>query len=748
MDQKTDGKLGMLAGVFVPNILTIVGVIMYLRTGWVVGAAGLSGGLLILGIAVLIATLTAMSLAAVSTNGPVGAGGAYYLVSRSLGLEIGGAIGLPIFVAQSLAIGFYLVGFADSVYAMLRMPFGAQGQSLVDVLPVAGGLDVRWIALVALAVFFVMAWIGAGAVAKLQYVILTVIAISLIVFFMGYSGSNQISQNWATAYPAGHQFWTVFAIFFPPMTGIMAGVSMSGDLRDPSRAIPRGTFLAIAVTAVIFGCQMFWFAINAPRESLLDDTMIMAKVSAFAPAIYAGVWAATLSSALATMLAAPRTLQALALDGIAPRVLGGAWGKAREPRAALGVCAAIAVPCIWLADLDLIATIITMVFLTAFGTLNLVAAMEGLIATPSWRPTFRPPWVLSAIGAVACVQVMVLLNIPATLVAVAAIGVIYAVLTRRRFETAWGDLWSGFWFAVTRLGLLRFTESRQHVRNWRPVILVLTGNPRQRVRMVDFATWLESRRGLLFLAQVITGDWDKLLPRLDSVEKSMQDFVRERGLTAVVKAVLADDFEKGVTTLLQVLGLGQFRPNTVLMGWSDDIVKQETFTRAVRRILQMQRNLVVYSECDETGGRLVQRIDVWWHAKLNGSLMMMLADLLRSNSAWRTHRIRLVRVIPDEAGRAAVEADVTAALADLRIECDRHVIVSKEPILDVIGRESEYSEVCFVGLPIDEMDAQLLIERYSRLVDVLKGDVFMTKSWENLRPMTTGAAGGAAETTK
>ena len=96
-------KFGTFAGVFVPNVLTILGVIMFLRTGWVVGQAGLTGALIILGIANLITFLTTLSLSAIATNTKVGGGGAYYLISRSLGLEIGGSIGVPLFLAQAIS---------------------------------------------------------------------------------------------------------------------------------------------------------------------------------------------------------------------------------------------------------------------------------------------------------------------------------------------------------------------------------------------------------------------------------------------------------------------------------------------------------------------------------------------------------------------------------------------------------------------------------------------------------------------
>jgi amino acid transporter len=256
-------RLGTFGGVFVPNVLTILGVIMFLRAGWVVGNAGLAGALLILLVANSITLLTTLSLSAVATNTRVGVGGAYFLVARSLGLELGGSIGVPLYLAQAVSVAFYLVGFSESL--LLLFP----------------ETDARLASSVGLGVFFVIAWFGAGWAVKTQYVILAVLAMSLVSFFSGYTPISDFSANLPAAYLPAHSFWTVFAIFFPAVTGIMAGVSMSGDLRAPAKSIPRGTLAAVILTFVIYAAHMAWLALNAERSELIENNSSCSVSPAF-----------------------------------------------------------------------------------------------------------------------------------------------------------------------------------------------------------------------------------------------------------------------------------------------------------------------------------------------------------------------------------------------------------------------------------------------------------------------------------
>lgn len=708
-------KLGTFGGVFVPNVLTILGVIMFLRTGWVVGTAGLYNALIILAIAKSITFVTTLSLSAIASNTKVGVGGAYFLVSRSLGLEVGGSIGLPLYLAQAVSVAFYIVGFSES----LRYILPNINEALVS-----SGV---------LILFYLVARTGAGLVAKTQYIILGLLALSLVSFFAGFQNFNLSSESWQPVTGSAPSFWVVFAIFFPAVTGIMSGVSMSGDLETPSKSIIRGTLSAVMFTFVIYAVEMVWLAANASREDLLNDALVMTKIAVFPELIFVGLWGATLSSALASLAAAPRTLQALGHDGIVPRIFGKGSGETNEPRTALIFTVLIAESCILVGDLNYIAPIITMFFLATYATINIVAGLERVVNNPSYRPSIKVHWTVSIFGCAGCVWIMFLISPGATVIAGLVVLSVYAVLTRKRFETAWGDIRSGVWFSITRLGLLRFEGSRKHIRNWRPVMLVLVGNPKARQRLVEFASWFEAGIGFLFLAQIVSGSWEKLLKRQESSQDSLQRYIRDQGISGVAKVVLADDFEHGVVTLLQVSGLGQFHPDTVLVGWNEDSLRQPGFSRTVRKILELKRNLIVFKEASESAD-LIKAIDVWWYSKDNGSLMLTLADLLSNNIDWSDHKIRVLRIIRDESAVAEVKAGTEEAIESLRVPAEVEIIVSNEPPFETIARQSAVTEVCFIGMAVEAMEHQGdALHAYRNLVSSLQGNVFLTKSWQDLR---------------
>lgn len=711
----TAHKFGAFGGVFTPNVLTILGVILFLRAGWVVGNAGLGQALMILIIANSITLLTSLSLSAIATNTKVGGGGAYFLISRSLGLEIGGSIGVPLFLAQAISVAFYTIGFTESLQFIFPH------------------IDMRLTCSGVLIVLFIIAWIGADIAIKTQYFIMAALGLSLLSFFLGWTPVSDWPANWHPQYQANQNFWSVFAIFFPAVTGIMSGVSMSGDLKDPSRSIPRGTLWAVGLTFLVYAWEIIWLSLNASRDELLSDKLVMRRIALLGPLIFVGLWAATLSSALASLLAAPRTLQALGYDRVMPRWLARGYGPKKEPRLALILSGLLALAAMWEGNLDLIAPVITMFFLTTYGTVNLVAGVERWVANPSYRPTFRIHWLPSILGAVGCLFVMVLLNPLATLIAIASCTSIYWFLKRRQYRTAWGDVRSGFWFAITRLGLLKFSSSRLHPHNWRPVMLVLVGNPKSRLMMVEFASHIEAGRGLLFLAQVVTGDWQKLLPQQADRQRGLERFIQDNRLSAVAKIVLADDLEHGVSTLLQVSGVGSLEPNTVMIGWNDDALKRAVFARTVRRILSLHRNLLVFEEAKSPGGVLQPRIDIWWRARENGSLMLTLAHLLQESSRFRDHSIRVLRIIEDAAGRQHADQAMRRLLTDARIEACVEIIVSSEPALGVIGRASVLSEICFVGLSVRSLaEQENPLAVFADMVADLKGNVFITKSWHDL----------------
>ena len=394
-------KLGAFLGVFTPSILTILGVILYLRTGWMVGNVGLLQALLIVVIAHAVTLASALSISAVATNMRVGKGGAYYIISRSLGIEVGAAIGIPLYLAMTFSVALNAFGLAESVgYIWPDAP-----QRPIAALTILAGA--------------LLAARGAGVALRLQLPILAAIAVSLVVLVVGASGSANDSITFLGGTPGGEGFWVVFAVFFPAVTGIMAGVSLSGDLEKPSRAIPVGTITAVLTGFVIYLVVPIILAASATSEELVSNNLIWFDIAgSLAPLILIGLWGAIFASAAGSILAAPRTLEAMVDDRVLPTGLRRRFRYIDGPGLPLLVSVALALVAVVLGDLDTIAPLLTMFFLTTYGTVNLVAGLEQLSGDPSYRPTLKVPWWVSIAAAIACFYVMFLINPLALVIAV------------------------------------------------------------------------------------------------------------------------------------------------------------------------------------------------------------------------------------------------------------------------------------------------------------------------------------------
>ena len=680
--------LGTFGGVFTPSILTILGVIMYLRFGWVVGQVGLVGTLVIVTLATGITFLTALSIAAIATDQRVRAGGAYYMISRSLGIETGGAVGVPLYLAQALSIALYTIGFAESV--ALRFP----------------GVDQKLVGLGTTVVVAVLALVSASLAIRAQYVIMAGIVLSLLALLFGPSIPDVAVAGAVEVPRVG--FWVVFAVFFPAVTGIMAGVNMSGDLRDPSRSIPTGTFAAVGVGYLIYMTLPVLLYLRAPTADLLADPLVMTRLAVWGDAILIGVWGATLSSALGSVLGAPRVLQALARDGVLPRRL--AWlgrgsGDADTPRLGTAVTLALALVAVWFGDLNLIAPVLSMFFLATYGVLNASAAIERLLMSPSFRPTFRVHWAFSLVGFLGCLAVMFLINAVATLVAFACIAGVYLWLERRSLETTWGDVRRGLWMAVTRAGLLRLGEEVD-TKNWRPNLLVLSGAPQNRWPLVQLASAITHNRSILTVATVLTTP-DVVPERILNLERQIQDYLAERAVQALVRVIGAPDPFEGAERLVDSYGLGALVPNTILLGDTRDPERQARYGMSIAHFHANRRNVIIARDGGVAGYGQRRRIDVWWSGlRGNGGLMLLLSYLLHRSLDWRDSEVRIQMVAPNEDAAQEMRRSVGERLRETRTGAHLDVILAEGRPFDQILREtSAGSDLVLIGLAAPTLDS-------------------------------------------
>ncbi len=716
---------GAFGGVFTPCTLTILGVIMFLRFGQVVGNAGVWLGLAIVLLAKTITTLTALSLSAIATNTRVRGGGAYFLISRSLGVEFGGSIGVVFFLAQAISVAMYVLGFTEAFRAALP------------------GLDISAVAVATIVnmVVFLCVYIGAGWTIRLQYGILALLGLSLASFFVGAVGSfrsETFMANLGGGFAPGEDFFTMFALFFPAATGIMAGANMSGDLKDPAKAIPRGTLLSILVTGVIYVLLALALCGVATRAELQGNSLIMRDIAAVGVLITLGVFAATLSSALGSMMGAPRILQALGRDEVFERLkfFGHGDGPNNEPRRAVVVTFAICQVCILLGDLNAIAPVITMFFMITYGYLCLATFYESITRNPSYRPTFRWSHASTALlGALGCVAVMFLTNALWAVLAIAAMALLHAYVTRREVIVTWGDAQSGAAYERARKALLRLEQERFHPKNWRPSIIAFSGGAWNRRHLAVYGHWLGASRGMLTLAQVITGEVETHLTRRRNQEEALRRFIREERLDAFPAVLVAPTRELGMEALIQCHGMGGLRPNLVLLGLSMDPARTERFGRLVRSTAELGRSVALIREdapSPDPWHPPPGPIDVWWRGQDNGHLMVLLAHMLVQNDAWRGRRIRLLRVIRSEAGRAEAQRHLRELLAVARVKADVEVLAADDPIR-AIRETSQRAAVTFLGfLPPPDGREVAFAEGTERFLDGL-GTVIMVWSTGEVR---------------
>lgn len=695
-------RFGTFDGVFTPSILTILGVIMYLRLGWVVGNAGLGGALLIVGVSHLITLATGLSVSSIATNRTVGAGGAYYIISRSLGAPAGAAIGIPLFFGQALSVTFYIVGFTESLRALIP------------------GLHELAVSTAICLLLTGIALKSADLAIKTQYFVMAAIAISLVSFFAGGRAKPPGIEWWN---PTGAPFAQVFAVFFPAVTGIMAGVGMSGDLADPRRSLPRGTLLAILVGFLVYAIFPIWLSQNATNAEMIANKRVVWDVSALPSLIYLGVWGATLSSAMGSILTAPRTLQALAADGLAPRILARGSGPSNEPRIGTLLTFALAQAGILLGNLDVIAPILTMFFLATYGFTNLACGLEKWAASPSFRPDFQVPAAVGLIGALACFYVMSIIDMLAMVAALVVSAGIYLIVQRRVLGTTYGDARHGIWSALVRSALQRLRRIDFHPLNWRPNVVVMGGDHEKRPYLLQLGSAIVQDRGVVTYFQLIKGAVAGHAKSRRTLQRLLDDRLEERFPNVFCRVDVVGDVYRGIVTIAQSYGVGSFEANTVMLGWLHKEEHRAPYVQMLRDLVDLDRSLLLvsYDQQRKLGDR--RQIHIWWGGlQGNGGLMLLIAFLLTAHHDWRLAEVSLMTIVGDEEERREAEANI-ARVVDLgRVEATPRVILRDgRSIAEIIHAESERADLVLLGLALPSTDEGAVTSFFDRMNGLLDG---------------------------
>jgi len=625
-------KFGWIEGVYMRCLLNIWGVMLFLRLTWVIGQCGLVQGLLVMTFCNVVTTITAISMSAVSTNGQIKGGGVYFMISRALGPEFGGAIGLMFTLANSIAVSMYVIGFSESLLDMFQAYVPAWAGIVDSDFTNFRTNDVRIIGSSTLVLILVLAIVGMDWVTRVQKALMILLLASQVDFivgtflprteevyakgFTGYSMDTMKTNLWSN-YEEGEKdgerqsFFSVFAVFFPAVTGIVAGANLSGDLKDPAVAIPKGTLSAIAstyVTYMIYGTMvaftylpqasgnvteyMQWTNESIPegghsvpnyldchaREcqyGTLMNQQTMAIISCTGYLIYGGCFAATISSAIASLVGAPRVLQALAKDKLYPRVefFSVGWGANNDPVRGYVLVFFISLGCILVGELNLVSSLLSNFFVAAYALINFSVFHASVTKSPGWRPAFKwyNPWG-ALFGSILCVFSMFAMDWVTALITFLITFVLYFYIYYRKPEANWGSSTQAQTFVNALKGVQSLTDTADHVKNYRPKVLVLTGNPAHRPPLVDFANLITKKLSLLICGHVITEPGSV---HLSTLKESTQAWLTDRKIKGFYTVTESNTFEEGAKSCLTLAGLGKLSPNMLLMGfkadWSSDI---------------------------------------------------------------------------------------------------------------------------------------------------------------------------------
>jgi len=625
-------RFSTFEGVFTPCLLSILGVIMYLRLGWVVGETGFWGALAIIFLANLITLATALSMSSVVTNIRIGAGGAYSIISKSLGVEAGGAIGIPLYISQSISVAFYITGFTEC----WRFVFPHHNILLVSL--------IVWFLL------FVITFVSTKLAFRIQYGIMALIFLSVVSIVLGEGTIQQpLIQH---TFKIDH-FWGVFAVFFPAATGILAGASLSGEMIDPKKSIPKGTLWAIGVSFLVYVFLAYLFAIKVPVYELKTNFTIAIDMGRWPLLVIAGIMGATLSSALNMFIGSPRVLVALGKHNILPFSKGLMhFNKKGEPTTAILFTGLIVFFTLLLGSLNQIAVLLTMFFLITYGIINLTVFIEETMGIISFRPTFRISKLIPFMGAISCVIVMFLVDAQFSIIAILVITGIYFALLNRESQIYSPDIRSGMLVFMAEQFAKLASRLPYYPKIWKPNLLVPVDHIEKFQDIIPFICAVVSPSGRVTAYKVISLNETKQSIFKDNLDAAVQP-LKDEGIFVETSVVEAHDPYSGNITVMQTVRGLFFPPNSLFYMLDEEGRKDDLAEKIIEKATLEGLGIIILNryEHQEFGNERV--VNLWVRRQSpNINLSILIALQLERN--WDGMG-RLIQVVEHESERLDAE---------------------------------------------------------------------------------------------
>ena len=685
----TTKRFSTFEGVFTPCLLSILGVIMYLRLGFVVGSIGLGGALGVIILANLITLATALSMSSVVTNIRIGAGGAYSIITKSLGLEAGGAIGIPLYISQAIAIAFYITGFAECWYFIFPQH---------DIL------------LVSLAVWFlilIISYTSTKLAFRIQYIVMAFIGASIFSIMLGKGSGAPAVAVWDQF--SLKSFWVAFAIFFPAVTGILAGASMSGELKDPKISIPKGTLWAIAVSFVIYTSLTFWFAKHVPLAELRINTRIAVDLGQWQWLVIAGIMGATLSSALAMTVGSPRILMALGKHSILPfSSVFSRVSKRGEPTAAILFTALVSLITILLGSLDQIAGLLTMFFLITYGMINITVLIEESIGIASFRPTFRVPRLVPLFGSIGCVSVMFLINAKFSIIAILVIAGMYFFFLKKTSSIYAPDVRSGLLVYLAERFAKAASRLPYYPKIWKPNLLVS-------VKDLDtFSCALPLIQSIVFPSGRVRAFKVLAEPQEDSKKDFQEQLassvlpLKEKNIFVEAGVVEASETLSGTITIMQTVNNMFFPPNILFHILGGEEGGQGSFEdRGIIKEASSEGLGIIVLKYNEKAGVSQERVINLWIRRQSPNINLAILIALQLEKNWQGV-VRLIQVVEQEREQEGARAYLLKLRNLMRMSPDGGINVMAGTFKDAL-KEAPPADINIFGMG-EEPDIAMVYE--------------------------------------